>query len=158
MEIFINNGRNQDTLEVTKNMTIAELKKKYADLKGESKSFQFRYCGEVLKDNKTLSEYGIEDGNQIMAINNSMGGGGGMEIAIKNGRKLNRLIVSESMTIAELKKKYKEINGDSGVCTFLFGAKVLNDENRTLEDYGIKNNSVICGTSSSFIAGGGGFL
>ena len=78
MEIIIKNFKkgSQTRLKVSGNMTIAELKKKYADLNKDSESFQFKCNGQVLNDYKTLNEYEIEDEDIIIANSKSIGGGG----------------------------------------------------------------------------------
>ena len=58
-------------VEVDKNMTIEKAKK----MIGQADK-QWRYDGEVLKDDKTFSDYDIEEGCYITTIDRSMGGGG----------------------------------------------------------------------------------
>lgn len=58
-------------VEVDENMTIEKAKK----MIGQANK-QWRYDGEVLKDDKTFSDYDIEEGCYITTNDRSMGGGG----------------------------------------------------------------------------------
>ena len=58
------------TISVNVNDTIGKAKEKYGQ-----KEFQWKYCGSVLKDNKLISDYDIEDGDIIMSNKLAQGGG-----------------------------------------------------------------------------------
>ena len=79
MEIKITNHSGRAyILHASGSDTIFELKKRYAKMINEgSYSFlQFTFCGEDLKDNKTLDYYEIKDGDVIFFNERVRGGGG----------------------------------------------------------------------------------
>ena len=45
------------------------------DLKTNYKCIQFKFCGNVLRDDKTLNSYGIEDEDIIISEDRANGGG-----------------------------------------------------------------------------------
>lgn len=58
-------------LEVDANTTIEKAKEIFGDI-----NRQWKCDGEVLKNEKTFSDYGIEEGDTITSVSRSMGGGG----------------------------------------------------------------------------------
>ena len=59
------------TFEFDKNMTIGEAKEMIDQVDN-----QWKFDGEILKDDKTFSDYDIEDDNEITTNDRSLGGGG----------------------------------------------------------------------------------
>ena len=61
------------TLEISGENLILDLKKEYAKMinKTDYTCIRFKYDGQVLRDNKTLNYYGIEDEDLILAVENS---------------------------------------------------------------------------------------
>ena len=74
------------TIEVDENMTIGEAKK----MTGQANN-RWTYEGNLLKDDKTFSDYYIEEGCEIITIIRLIGGGGG-------GFGLNTIDVSKNNT------------------------------------------------------------
>jgi uncharacterized ubiquitin-like protein YukD len=89
MEIFICGKGREIELHVSEYLTFREVKEQYyialEDLAKRENNFsalkdlthvQFRYNGDVLKDEKRLCDYGIEDGDVIEAASPYSSGGG----------------------------------------------------------------------------------
>ena len=68
--VTIKNGTSGERrIAVDTNDTILNLKKIYGDT-----SIQLKYCGEVLKDENKIEDYGIEDDDIIIAAQRHVGG------------------------------------------------------------------------------------
>ncbi len=73
MRIKLNDGRRPPkTFEVDKNMTIGEAKK----MTGQANKEDWIYAGDILEDDKTFSDYYIEEGCEIMTVGRFEAGGG----------------------------------------------------------------------------------
>ena len=156
MEISIKNLKGDSLrLNVSGDMTIARLKKKYAELYNEGNNCQFKFSGQVLKDDKTLEYYEIEDGDIIIANSNYIAGGG-IKIFIADSRNnITSLFAQGNMTIAMLKKKYSELckeSKESNEFIFMYNGEILEDNN-TLDYYEIREGDKII-VIPSFRAGG----
>ena len=68
MQIFIRDIKGREIkLHVSEDLTFREVKEKYYSALGDSRYVQFKYDGEVPKDEKRLCDYDIEDGDIITA-------------------------------------------------------------------------------------------
>lgn len=73
IEIQIQNrSGNTNKIKLNENITVEEAKK----INGESKNVVWKFDGQVMNNSKTLSYYGIEDGDIIISVYNIVGGGG----------------------------------------------------------------------------------
>ena len=79
MKIFVQDARsgNQIELHVSEDLTFREVKKKYYSALGDFTSVKFLCNGEVLKDEKRLCDYDVEDDDIITAAPLLAQGGGG---------------------------------------------------------------------------------
>ena len=75
INIFIYSKNTITVITVSLNETIGSVKEKYYNKVGSRKYNQWIYDAEVLADNKTLSEVGIGDKDEIIALESSRGGG-----------------------------------------------------------------------------------
>ena len=131
-------------LNVTRDMTIRQLKEKYANVLGFS-FFDciFQFCGMVLQDDKTLDYYEIEDGDVIIS-NSKL-----MNIIIKDLKGyIHCLNVAGNTTIRQLKEKYAKAGGLSfSDSLFKWEGMILKD-NKTLNFYGIEDGDIIISSSN----------
>ena len=74
VKITITNPKQSVSLEVNENDTIGEVKEKYFQKIGSREFNQWKFMGEVLKNNRTIADYEIEDGDEIEASKESRGG------------------------------------------------------------------------------------
>ena len=89
MRIKLSNSKGQiKTFEVDENMTIEEAKK----MTGQANK-RWLYDGKFLEDDKTFSDYYIEEGCEIMTINRFKAGGGGFGLNTIDVSKNNTRIV-----------------------------------------------------------------
>ena len=89
MRIKLNNGvGRKGTFEVDENMTIGEAKKMIGW--GDN---QWKFKGQVLKDDKTFSDYYIEEGCEIIIVGKTEGGYGGFGLNTIDVSKNNTKIV-----------------------------------------------------------------
>ena len=73
--IIINTvNTNPITVQVNQSDTVSQAKGKYVNQGGQSKYNQWIYDADVLDDNKTLTELGISDKDEITANEASRGG------------------------------------------------------------------------------------
>ena len=112
INIFIYSKNTITVITVSYNETIGSVKEKYYNKVGSRKYNQWIYDAEVLADNKTLSEVGIGDKDEIIALESSRGGGVLMA-DISNERGLVKCNFSKNA-----KEWYIIINGlkVSGIC------------------------------------------
>ena len=86
IEVLIENmNRRKTKIKIFSNQTIRELKEYYG--MGDP---QFKCDGEVLQNDKSLDDYGIEDGDFIISNDRSKGGGGLDMADISNEKGLNK--------------------------------------------------------------------
>ena len=77
MQIIIRDIKGREIkLHVSEDLTFREVKEKYYSALGDFTDVQFKWDGEVPKDEKRLCDYDIEDGDVITAAHYSRGGGG----------------------------------------------------------------------------------
>ena len=77
MKIIILDSKNRKIeLNVSDDLTIREVKEKYYSALGDFRRVNFKYDGEVLRDDKQLCDYGIEDYDCIVSGLEYRGGGG----------------------------------------------------------------------------------
>ena len=127
-------------LSVTDNLTIKELEEKYMKAQELSNSkFYFFLNGTVLKNDKTLRYYEIEDGDVIMSKEELL------KITIQDLKGQKTIFnVPRNMTIRELKEKYASTKGYSNTDSwkFQYGGCVLNND-KTIGFYEIEDEDVI---------------
>ena len=89
MQIFIRDIKGREIkLHVSEDLTFREVKEKYYSSLGYFTDVQFKYDGEVPKDEKRLCDYDIEDGDVITAAHIRYSGGGGHICPYGCGRKI----------------------------------------------------------------------
>ena len=89
MRIKLSNSKGQiKTFEVDENMTI----KKAKEITGEIAKLWI-FCGEILKEDKTFSDYGIEEDDLIISTYEMKGGGGSFGLNTIDVSKNNTRIV-----------------------------------------------------------------
>ena len=160
MNIIIKDTRGKNfVLNVTRNTTIRELKEKYANSLGLSFfDFIFKFNGNVLRNDKTLDYYEIEDGDTIITNFNKL-----MKIRIRNTRGEELISnVTGNMTIRQLKDIYANTKGlSSSDFVFKCDGMVMNND-KSLDYYEIEdgdviiaNNRVMAGSSNIYKNGYG---
>ena len=73
LNIKIINSRKETIISVYPNMTIGDAKKLFF---GHIRIHLLKKYGQILYNDKTFSDYGIEDGDTIVLLPESIGGGG----------------------------------------------------------------------------------
>ena len=135
-------------LEIDSSETIGNGKKLYIKLLNLSGSFQWKFGGMLLNDNKTFDYYGIEDYDVIISNNLKKK----IRIHIKNLKGFStELEVDASETIAFGKKIYANLINNHENYMWKFDGMVLWDGN-TFESYGIEDGDVI--SINSIVRGG----
>lgn len=143
MQIFIKPwGKNSFPLDVESDDTIYMVKAKIQNKEGTLPDQQeLRYEGEVLENGRALEDYGIQNKTTIDFINILIGG---LKIYVKDleGKTIT-LDVAPRETISSVKSKIQEMIGILVTQQELnLGQLILEDE-KTLEDYEIKEETVI---------------
>ena len=133
------------TLNVYPSDTIENIKKKIQEKEGYKPDQQRLIFGEKqLEDNKTLSEYGIQNQSVLSLIHRLREDKNMIQIFVRlvDGKELT-LNVYPSDTIENVKKKIQDKEGiKTDQQNLIFSAKTL-ENNKTLSEYYIQNKSVL---------------
>jgi ubiquitin C len=129
-------------LNVTSAHTILEVKEMVAIRHQIQAQYQhFLYGGKSLENNRTIGDYNIQAESALRMVNRLPGG---MQLYIKTlTGKTTALIVESSDTVATLKRKILDREGiPLEQQRLIFSGKQL-DDNYTLADYDIKEDSAV---------------
>ena len=146
IQIFIRlMDRKELTLNVYPSDTIENVKKKIQDKEGFKPDQQrLIFDGKKLEDNKTLSEYGIQNQSVLNLIHRLREDKNMIQIFVRlvDGKELT-LKVYPSDTIESVKKQIQDKEGiKTDQQILIFSAKTL-ENNNTLSEYNIQNKSVL---------------